>query len=241
MQEMALNAHEIFPNPANIFKQEPVQENQEGVQQEAVQQEAVQQQEQIHSEPAQEEAAASKPKGSEPSICIPRVFTSTTRRDIYDVIEKLKLGAVDRIDLVPKMNDRGEQYNKVFIHFKVWNTKDETAIATRAKLLKGEEIKIVYRDPWFWKCTASRVEKPAFRDYSAPPPRIDLGGEKSLCASNLYASNLCASNVTMWCDYDYGCDYDYVTMTMIMRYDVMTKIKKNIKKIFFYCMNHQII
>ena len=184
MQEMALNAHEIFPNPANIFKQE---------QQEAVQQEAVQQ-EQIHSEPAQEEAvqpeavqpeAASKPKGSEPSICIPRVFTSTTRRDIYDVIEKLKLGAVDRIDLVPKVNDRGEQYNKVFIHFKVWNTKDATAVATRDKLLKGEEIKIVYREPWFWKCTASRVEKPEFRDYSAPPPRIDLGGEKSLCASNV--------------------------------------------------------
>ena len=186
MQEMALNAHEIFPNPANIFKQE---------QQEAVQQEAVQQ-EQIHSEPAQEEAA-SKPNGSEPSICIPRVFTSTTRRDIYDVIEKLKLGAVDRIDLVPKVNDRGEQYNKVFIHFKVWNTKDATAVATRDKLLKGEEIKIVYREPWFWKCTASRVKKPEFRDYSAPPPRIDLGGEKSLCASNLCASNLCASNVTM--------------------------------------------
>jgi hypothetical protein len=197
MQEMALNAHEIFPNPANIFKQEPVQEIQEAP-------EAVQQQEQIHSEPAQEEAvqpeavqpeAASKPKGSEPSICIPRVFTSTTRRDIYDVIEKLKLGAVDRIDRVSKVNDRGEQYNKVFIHFKVWNTKDATAVATRDKLLKGEEIKIVYREPWFWKCTASRVEKPEFRDYSAPPPRIDLGGEKSLCASNLCASNLCASNL----------------------------------------------
>jgi hypothetical protein len=24
------------------------------------------------------------------------------------------------------------------------------------------------------------VEKPAFRDYTAPPPRIDLGGSKSL-------------------------------------------------------------
>jgi hypothetical protein len=174
MQEMALNA-DIFPNPANIFQQ-TVQ--QEAVQQEAVQQEAVQQE-------------APKPKASEPSICIPRVFTSTTRRDIYEVFEKLKLGAVDRIDLVPKVNDRGEHYNKVFIHFKVWNTKDATAVATRDKLLKGEEIKIVYREPWFWKCTASRVEKPEYRDYSAPPPRIDLGGERSLCAGNL-----CAGNVT---------------------------------------------
>lgn len=128
-----------------------------------------------------------KVKPQDPSICIPRVFMSTTRKDIYDTVEKLGLGAVDRIDLVSKVNDRGEPYNKVFIHFKVWNTKDETAIATRAKLLKGEEIKIVYRDPWFWKCTASRVEKPAFRDYSAPPPRIDLGGCKSLSAADAAA------------------------------------------------------
>jgi hypothetical protein len=126
---------------------------------------------------------STQPKPQYPSICIPRVFTSTTRRDLYQVIEKLALGAVDRIDMVSKVNDRGEPYNKVFIHFKTWNTKDATAVATRDKLLKGEEIKIVYRDPWFWKCTASRVEKPEYRDYSAPPPRIDLGGCKSLCVA----------------------------------------------------------
>jgi len=125
-----------------------------------------------------------QPKPQDPSICIPRVFTSTTRRDLYRVIETLALGAVDRIDMVSKVNDRGEPYYKVFIHFKMWNTKDATAVATRDKLLKGEEIKIVYRDPWFWKCTASRVEKPEYRDYSAPPPRIDLGGCKSLCVAN---------------------------------------------------------
>jgi len=128
-----------------------------------------------------------KPKPQEPSICIPRVFMSTTRNDIYNIVEKLGLGAVDRIDLVFKKNERGDPYNKVFIHFKKWNTKDETAIATREKLLKGEEIKIVYREPWFWKCTASRVEKPTFRDYSAPPPRIDLGGCKSLSAADAVA------------------------------------------------------
>ena len=120
---------------------------------------------------------------NEPSICIPRVFKSTTRKDLYGVIERLDLGAVERIDMVPKTNDRGESYYKVFIHFKQWNNKNTVAKATRTKLLQGEEIKIVYNEPWFWKCTASRVEKPEFRDYSAPPPRIDLGGCKSLSMS----------------------------------------------------------
>ena len=110
---------------------------------------------------------------NEPSICIPRVFKSTTRKDLFGVIDRLELGAVGRIDMVSKTNDRGEPYYKVFIHFKQWN-KNALAKATRDKLLQGEEIKIVYNEPWFWKCTASRVEKPTFRDYTAPPPRIDL-------------------------------------------------------------------
>lgn len=124
-----------------------------------------------------------QPKPSEPSICIPRVFKSITRKEIFGIIERLDLGAVDRIDMVAKTNERGECYNKVFIHFKLWNKRNPSAQATREKLLKGEEVKIVYNEPWFWKCTASRVEKPAFRDYSAPPPRIDLGGCASLCAA----------------------------------------------------------
>ena len=132
---------------------------------------------------ATEPKAAAEPKASEPSICIPRAFKSTTRKDIYDVCEKLGLGAVDRIDMVAKTNERGECYNKVFIHFKQWNKKNPTADAMRNQLLRGEEVKIVYSEPWFWKCSASRVEKPAFRDYSAPPPRIDLGGCASLSAA----------------------------------------------------------
>ena len=129
-----------------------------------------------------------EPKPNEPSICIPRAFKSITRKEIYDVVERLDLGAVERIDMVAKVNVRGECYNKVFIHFKVWNKKSEVAQNTRAQLLRGEEVKIVYSEPWFWKCTASRVEKPTFRDYSAPPPRIDLGGCASLSAATASAA-----------------------------------------------------
>ena len=132
--------------------------------------------------------ASTNSANNEPSICIPRVFKSTTRKDIYDVIERLDLGAIDRIDMVAKTNTRGECYNKVFIHFKGWNKKCEVAQATRAQLLKGEDVKIVYSEPWFWKCSASRVEKPTFRDYSAPPPRIDLGGCASLSAATASAA-----------------------------------------------------
>lgn len=142
----------------------------------------------------EEEPKIKEPKPNEPSICIPRTFKSTTRKDLYDVFEKLELGAIDRIDMVAKTNERGECYNKVFIHFKVWNKKNPTVQATRDKLLKGEEVKIVYNEPWFWKCSASRVEKPEFRDYSAPPPRIDLGGCKSLSAATAATADSSANS-----------------------------------------------
>ena len=157
MHSFGSNEPEVFPNPANIFRQ--------GQQQQ-------QQQEQIQ-----------EPKPSEPSICIPRVFKSVPRDDIASVFEKLNLGAVDRIDMVAKINAHGESYNKVFVHFKQWNQTPD-AQAARAKLLQGEEIKVVYSEPWFWKCSASRVDKPTFRDYSAPPPRIDLSDSRSLTAAH---------------------------------------------------------
>jgi len=166
-----------FPNPANIFGQQEQEEQQQ--QPESQQQQQQQQQESLQQQQQQQEQPFKSQSRSEPSICIPRVFKSTTRRELFTILEKLNIGAVDRIDMVPKTNERGETYYKVFIHFKQWH-KNPMAQATRDKLLQGEEIKIVYNAPWFWKCTASRVEKPEFRDYTAPPPRIDLGGCKSL-------------------------------------------------------------
>ena len=164
----ASGANELSANPANIFRQLESEQIQESEQE-------LQQQEEEESF----KVVSSRARANEPSICIPRVFKSTTRRDLFNIIEKLNIGAVDRIDMVPKTNERGECHYKVFIHFKQWH-KNPMAQATRDKLLAGEEIKIVYNAPWFWKCTASRVEKPEFRDYTAPPPRIDLGGSKSL-------------------------------------------------------------
>ena len=97
---------------------------------------------------------------AEPSICIPRVFTNTTRKHIFEVFSELKLGKIDRIDMVHKTNKENEEYFRVFIHFASWNKHNDTAISVRKKLLAGNEVKIVHQDPWFWKCSASKLDKP---------------------------------------------------------------------------------
>lgn len=107
------------------------------------------------------------------SICIPRVFYTIKRDDIEKQFKVF--GSVQRIDIV-RANDN---FNKVFIHFNQFNNTDE-ALKMKEKLLNNQEVKVVYSEPNYWKCSLSRVEKPTFYDNSAPKLKIDLGGERSL-------------------------------------------------------------
>lgn len=120
-----------------------------------------------------------------PSICIPRTFPTIrgeqTKRVVFNTVKELRLGHIDRIDVVHKTDNQGERYCTIYIHLQ-WNMRNELAVNTRDKLLDGQDVKIVYDEPWFWKCTMSRMEKPADRNQrGAPRPRIDLGeGVKAL-------------------------------------------------------------
>jgi len=121
---------------------------------------------------------------SSPSICIPRTFPTIrgeqTKRAVFRTFKELNIGFIDRIDTVHKNDKNGERYCTVYVHMKNWNMQSELARETRKKLLDGEEIKVVYDEPWFWKCVASTIEKPETR-YSettfrnSTRPRIDLG------------------------------------------------------------------
>ena len=119
-----------------------------------------------------------------PSICIPRTFPTIrgeqTKRAVFRTFRELGIGFIDRIDTVHKTDKNGERFCTVYIHMRNWNVRSQLARDTRQKLLDGEEIKVVYDEPWFWKCTASTIEKPENR-YSdgaartTARPRIDLG------------------------------------------------------------------
>ena len=50
----------------------------------------------------------------------------------------------------------------MFIHLKYW-PDTEVSTAMRERFVKGGDVKVVYQDPWYWKCSASRVPKPTHR------------------------------------------------------------------------------
>lgn len=101
---------------------------------------------------------------SSPSICIPRVFSEITRRDIKDVFTKvLQESCIERIDMIRK-KAKNDNYQRVFIHLRFWPDNDR-ANMIKDRLLNGQDIKVVYGEPWFWKCSASRVPKPQRRNF----------------------------------------------------------------------------
>jgi len=90
-----------------------------------------------------------------PSLCIPRTYPNIDANRITQILNELELGEIDRIDIVSKYSNKGEKFNRIFVHFKYWfsNSNADTA---RERLLNGNEIKIIYDDPWFWKVSAYR-------------------------------------------------------------------------------------
>ena len=103
-----------------------------------------------------------------PSICIPRVFPNIDWKRVKNVFEELGMGEVERVDMINKVNDKGQKFKRVFVHFKKWND-DPTTRQVKSKLLSGDSVKVVYDDPWFWKIFLSHVPKPTFEKKKTTP------------------------------------------------------------------------
>jgi hypothetical protein len=86
-------------------------------------------------------------------MCIPRVYPNISEGRIRKIFDELNIGVIDRVDIVSKTTEKGERFNRVFIHMDRWFNNSNASVA-RERLLGGKDIKIIYDDPWFWKVSA---------------------------------------------------------------------------------------
>lgn len=89
-----------------------------------------------------------------PSLCIPRVFPNISSERVEAVFNELNIGRIERVDMVVRTGDKGETLKRVFVHLE-WNDS-ENACRARERLLCGNDVKVIYEDPWFWKVSANR-------------------------------------------------------------------------------------
>lgn len=119
-----------------------------------------------------------------PSICIPRVDLWVTNDYIEKIMNEVLLPdetylttCIERIDLINRQNEKGEDYKRVFVHFKPWDSFNcDSSIKMRKKLLGGEIVKIMHNSPSYWKCSASRVPRP---EWNEPSPPIEKQRKKA--------------------------------------------------------------
>jgi len=120
------------------------------------------------------------------SICIPRAFANINEARVRKVFDALGIFSIARVDMVQRKNEKGDEYQRIFVHIKDWTT---TVNAQKAKerLLSGKELKIVYDDPWFWKAslnTWAPKSKPDATMYDRKPRiRLEFDDEDAKNAS----------------------------------------------------------
>jgi hypothetical protein len=95
---------------------------------------------------------------SYPSLCIPRAFVSVSREQVFTTFKQLKFGHIRRVDMIQKTSATGQNFQRIFIHFNQWYTNPQS-VNSRISVLNGNELKIVYDEPWFWKVSMLRTQQ----------------------------------------------------------------------------------
>ena len=116
-----------------------------------------------------------------PSICIPRVSKEITRHELIDIFNKLQIGNIRSIHIIPsnknkrhvskqsqkssdksnksdkpsKCNSNENNFVKVFVHFDYWYNNDKSNMY-KELLNDGGNFKIVYNFPHYLKCFKSK-------------------------------------------------------------------------------------
>ena len=128
------------------------------------------------------------------SICIPRAFANITESRVRKVFDALGIFRIARVDMIQRKNEKGDAYQRIFVHIQDW-TETADAQKARDRLLAGKELKIVYDDPWFWKASLNNwtpKPKPENTVYDRKP-RIRLEFEDQDAANTDAAAHLMSS------------------------------------------------
>jgi hypothetical protein len=109
------------------------------------------------------------------SLYIPLVLPHVTRETITQVFYNQEIGQVKQVDLIPKLNKRGEYYHCAFVHFHYWF--DNIIARNLQERIRDPHLvaRVMYDDPYFWIVQENKSEK---RAPGKPKLRIDLSDLK---------------------------------------------------------------
>ena len=110
-----------------------------------------------------------------PSVCLPRIYNRFDESYVEQVFVGLFGGTtknescIQRIDMVQRQDrNTGDYFNLVFVHFKPEMAITDELTAFIKKIEDGEEVRIMYSHPWFWKVRKNTTKpRTGLRDQGA--------------------------------------------------------------------------
>ena len=110
-----------------------------------------------------------------PPICILRAFSTTTEDLVWRTFTHIFGESIEKVKLIPRKDrNTGEPFWLIFVHFLTVPTDKYpdsfAAVDYATRIEAGEEVKVEYAAPFFWKTVKCRTSE----RQAAPPPRIIL-------------------------------------------------------------------
>ena len=124
------------------------------------------------------------------SLCIPRVFNNINHRRIKSwFIQNLRgWGFVERVDVVPVYKNGVQVHKRAYVHYAVgkFNMKADDGNGGNIidALVAGNQIQVIYDEPWYWKLSLSKAARPA----EAPKRRVGPAVKIELKGESVYAT-----------------------------------------------------
>ena len=84
------------------------------------------------------------------TLFIPRIDESISASEIRVALETVRIGDIGAIQV---FHNHNTTTNRIIITIKQWYSTRNAEIAQQ-RLANKQDIKIIYRDPWFWKIYA---------------------------------------------------------------------------------------
>jgi hypothetical protein len=94
-------------------------------------------------------------------ICIPKVSNKITKQYIFGIFCALKIGYIEKLTEVPIKTD--PTHKRIFVKVK-WN-QSELAKYIYNRFENGENVKVVYSEPWYWICVSNMASTTTARTY----------------------------------------------------------------------------
>jgi len=119
---------------------------------------------------------------SAPGIYIPMLFKNMTREKLSSIITGLDIFTIKSIEFNEKQLTNGTACYNAFVDVNCWHS-NKVAQKMRSQLMRNEEVKVVFNDPWFFICKrkhdaveikqTDNSEKSTLSPHE--PPFVDLG------------------------------------------------------------------